>query len=62
MYTQNFCSIQAPVQLDATERQEMLQPLISKGEVKQNYTHFLRVEYGKRQRRNLQGVHLHGLQ
>ena len=62
MYTENCCSIQVPVKLDATERQEKLQPLINKGEVKQKDTHFLRVEYGKRQRRNLQGVYLHGLQ
>ena len=56
----------APVKLDTTERQEKLQPLINKGDVKQKpmekVTNFLRVEYGKGQRRNLQGVYLQGLQ
>ena len=56
----------APVKLDTTERQEKLQPLINKGDIKRKpmkkVTNFLRVEYGKGQRRNLQGVYLQGLQ
>ena len=56
----------APVKLDAAERQEKLQPLINKGEIKLKSMHelinFLRVEHGKGQRRNLQRVHLQGLQ